>query len=236
MTHHRFVVSDALWQRCSTAAEYRVRPRIRALQHGTTVCFSKPSSRGCAPVAPWRDTYPWLRHVEQPVPPLPTVGHTSGVFERLFHNMPFGVLLVGKAFDNDWLLTALDVRGAIAGHPPKGQPQTSCILSQGSLPVALPDGEFLCQDQGVPGSATRDDKNDSSDTANWNLVAALLASRQILLSTGPRVRTHHMRNDPLSREGPPRERQEEMGGWPSCLASAESRLITSAGTGREASG
>ena len=30
----------------------------------------------------------------------------------------------------------------------------------------------------------------------------------------PRVRTHHMRNDPLTREGAPREHQEEMGDGP----------------------
>ena len=35
------------------------------------------------------------------------------------------------------------------------------------------------------GSATHYDKIDSGDAANWNLVAALLASRSILLSTSP---------------------------------------------------
>ncbi len=36
-----------------------------------------------------------------------------------------------------------------------------------------------------------------------------------------------MRNDPLSRDGPPREQQEN-GSWPSCFGSARSRLIASA--------
>ncbi len=35
------------------------------------------------------------------------------------------------------------------------------------------------------GSAIRYDKTDNSDAANGNLVAALLVSRSILLSTGP---------------------------------------------------
>ncbi len=44
---------------------------------------------------------------------------------------------------------------------------------------------FFASIKGYRGSATRYDKTDSGDAANWNLVAALLTSRSILLSTGP---------------------------------------------------
>ncbi len=48
---------------------------------------------------------------------LPGQTHHSRRGAPLSNKAPFDVLLAGKAFDNDWLLTALDARGAIAVIP-----------------------------------------------------------------------------------------------------------------------
>ncbi len=50
---------------------------------------------------------------------LPGQTHHSRGGAPLSNKAPFDVLLAGKAFDNDWLLTALDARGTIAVIPPR---------------------------------------------------------------------------------------------------------------------
>ncbi len=50
---------------------------------------------------------------------LPGQTHHSKGVTPLLKTVPFGALLVDKAFDTNGLLTALNARGAIAGTPPK---------------------------------------------------------------------------------------------------------------------
>lgn len=50
---------------------------------------------------------------------LPGQTHHSKGVTPWITSVPFGALLVGKALGTDWLLTALDARGATTGIPPR---------------------------------------------------------------------------------------------------------------------
>ena len=50
---------------------------------------------------------------------LPGQTHDSKGVAPLIKTVPFGALLTDKAFDDGWLLTELDARGATAVIPPR---------------------------------------------------------------------------------------------------------------------
>ena len=70
---------------------------------------------------PWRDTYP-LAGARGTASSAPSDGGPpAGYLSACSITCPLALrLLADKAFDNDWLPTALDARGTIAGHAPKG--------------------------------------------------------------------------------------------------------------------
>ena len=63
-------------------------------------------------------------------------------------------------------------------HPP-GQPQRPEGLRKEACKWRHLMENFFARIKEYRGSATRHDKTDSNDAANWNLAATLLASRQL---------------------------------------------------------
>ena len=103
----------------------------------------------------------------------------------LNNNVPCGALLADKALDTDGLLAEWDAGGTQQSSrqgPERAWGKEACKWRH------LME-KFFARIKEYRGIATRYDKTDNSFAGNWNLVAALLASllasRSILLSTGP---------------------------------------------------
>ncbi len=92
-------------------------------------------------------------------------------------SVPFGALLAGKAFDTDWLLTALDARGATTGIPPRASRKHRRGYTKEAYKWRPLMENFFARTKEDRGSATRYDKTDSNHAAHCNLVAVLPASR-----------------------------------------------------------
>ena len=95
----------------------------------------------------------------------------------LIKGVPFGALLADKAFDTNWLLEALNDRGAIAVIPPKSNRIVQREYDAEAYRWRHLVENYFAKIKEFRGIATRYDKTDNSYAANWYLVAALIASR-----------------------------------------------------------
>ncbi len=95
----------------------------------------------------------------------------------LIENIHFDALLGDKAFDADWLRAELDERGALAVIPPRRHRKIQIDYDKDMYRWRHLIENYFAKIKEFRGIATRYDKTDSSYAANWNLVAALIASR-----------------------------------------------------------
>ena len=95
----------------------------------------------------------------------------------LIQGVSFGALLADKAFDANWLLEELDARGAVAVIPPKANRTLLRDYDAQAYKWRHLIENYFAKIKEFRGIATRYDKTDCSYAANWNLVAALIASR-----------------------------------------------------------
>ena len=108
---------------------------------------------------------------------LPGQAHDMKGVAPLIKDVPFGALLADKAFDANWLLQELDERGATAVIPPKSNRKHQRDDDGEAYKWRhLVENDFAKIKEFI-GIATRYDKTDCSYAANWNIVAAIIASR-----------------------------------------------------------
>src|SRR6056297_352756 len=108
---------------------------------------------------------------------LPGQAHDMKGVAPLIRGVSFGALLADKAFDADWLLEELDVRGASAVIPPKANRKIQRGYDAAVYKWRHLVENYFAKIKEFRGIATRYDKTDCSYAACWNLVAALIASR-----------------------------------------------------------
>lgn len=108
---------------------------------------------------------------------LPGQTHDMKGVAPLIKGISFGALLADKAFDADWLLSEINDRGATAVIPPKSNRKTRREFDRETYRWRHLVENYFAKIKEFRGIATRYDKTDSSYAANWNLVAALIASR-----------------------------------------------------------
>ena len=108
---------------------------------------------------------------------LPGQAHDMKGVAPLIRGTSFGALLADKAFDANWLLEELDERGATAVIPPKSNRIVQRDYDEVIYCWRHLVENYFAKIKEFRGIATRYDKTDSSYAANWNLVAALIASR-----------------------------------------------------------
>ena len=108
---------------------------------------------------------------------LPGQAHDMKGVAPLIKDISFGALLADKAFDANWLLEELDERGATAVISPKSNRKVQREYDKDVYCWRHMVENYFAKIKEFRGIATRYDKTDSSYTANWNLVAALIASR-----------------------------------------------------------
>ncbi len=108
---------------------------------------------------------------------LPGQAHDMKGVAPLIKDLPFGALLADKAFDADWLLEELDERGATAVIPPKSNRKYQRDYDADAYKWRHLVENYFAKIKEFRAIATRYDKTDCSYAANWNLAAALIASR-----------------------------------------------------------
>ena len=108
---------------------------------------------------------------------LPGQAHDMKGVAPLIRDIPFGALLADKAFDANWLLEELDTRGATAVIPPKSNRKHHRDYDADTYKWRYLVENYFAKIKEFRGIATRYDKTDCSYAANWNLVAAIIASR-----------------------------------------------------------
>ena len=108
---------------------------------------------------------------------LPGQSHDMKGVAPLIQGVSFGALLADKAFDANWLLEELDARGAVAVIPPKANRTLLRDHDAQAYKCRHLIENYFAKIKEFRGIATRYDKTDCSYAANWNLVAALIASR-----------------------------------------------------------
>ena len=108
---------------------------------------------------------------------LPGQAHDMKGVAPLIKDRSFGALLADKAFDANWLLGELNDRGAQAVIPPKSNRKIQRPYDEEVYKWRHLVENYFAKIKEFRGIATRYDKTDSSYAANWNLVAALIASR-----------------------------------------------------------
>ena len=95
----------------------------------------------------------------------------------LIEGIEFGALLADKAFDADWLLEELEGRGTMAVIPPKSNRKHQRDYDVYAYKWRHLIENYFAKVKEFRGIATRYDKTDCSYTANWNLVATLIAAK-----------------------------------------------------------
>lgn len=108
---------------------------------------------------------------------LPGQAHDMKGVAPLIRNVSFGALLADKAFDANWLLEELDECGATAVIPPKSNRKHQRDYDADAYKWRHLVENYFAKIKEFWGIATRYDKSDCSYAANWNLAAALIASR-----------------------------------------------------------
>ena len=108
---------------------------------------------------------------------LPGQAHDMKGVAPLIKNVSFDALLADKAFDANWLLKDLNDRGASAVIPPKSNRRHQRAYDAEVYKWRHLVENYFAKIKEFRGIATRYDKTDCSYAANWNLAAALIASR-----------------------------------------------------------
>ena len=108
---------------------------------------------------------------------LPGQAHDMKGVAPLIRGVSFGALLADKAFDANWLLEELDVRGATAVIPPKANRKQQRDYDADACKWRHLIENYFAKIKEFRGIATRYDKTDCSYAANWYLAATLIASR-----------------------------------------------------------
>jgi transposase len=108
---------------------------------------------------------------------LPGQAHDVKGVEPLIDGVAFDALLADKAFDADWLLAELDVRGASAIIPPKANRKFLRDYDKHIYKWRHLIENFFAKIKEFRAIATRYEKTASSYAANWHLAAAIIASR-----------------------------------------------------------
>ena len=108
---------------------------------------------------------------------LPGQAHDMKGVAPLIRGVSFGALLADKAFDANWLLEELDVRGATAVIPPKASRKQQRDYDADACKWRHLIENYFAKIKEFRGIATRYDKTDCSYAANWYLAATLIASR-----------------------------------------------------------
>ena len=108
---------------------------------------------------------------------LPGQAHDMKGVSPLIRNVSFGALLADKAFDANWLLEELDARGTTAVIPPKTNRKHQRDYDADVYKWRHLVENYFAKIKEFRGIATCYDKTDCSYAANWNLAAALIASR-----------------------------------------------------------
>ena len=108
---------------------------------------------------------------------LPGQAHDLKGVAPLIKGVSFTALLADKAFDANWLLEELDERGTTAVIPPKSNRIVQREYDEGAYCWRHLVENYFAKIKEFRGIATRYDKTDNSYAANWNIVAALIASR-----------------------------------------------------------
>ena len=106
---------------------------------------------------------------------LPGQRHDSVGVAPLIEDIAFDALLGDKAFDNDWLRTELDKRGASAVIPPKRDRTRpiSCDFEMSKWRRLIEN--FFCDLKQFRRIATRYEKTDESFAAMIHLAGSLFA-------------------------------------------------------------
>ncbi len=108
---------------------------------------------------------------------LPGQAHDLKGVAPLIEGLEFDALLADKAFDADWVLAEIDARGATAVIPPKSSRIVQRIYDKAMYAWRHLIENYFAKIKEFRGIATRYDKTDTSYAANWNLVAAIIATR-----------------------------------------------------------
>ncbi len=108
---------------------------------------------------------------------LPGQRHDTIAVAPLIEDVEFAALLGDKAFDVDWLREDLNERGVAAVIPPKSNRKIQYQYDKYIYRWRHLVENYFAKIKEYRAIATRYDKTDSSYAANWNLVAALIASR-----------------------------------------------------------
>jgi transposase len=94
----------------------------------------------------------------------------------LIEGVDSDALLADKAFDADWLLVALNARGARAIIPPKENRQAAREYDKHAYKWRHLVENFVAKIKEFGAIATRYEKSASSYAANWHLAATVIAT------------------------------------------------------------
>lgn len=108
---------------------------------------------------------------------LPGQAHDLKGVAPLIDDVAFDALLADKAFDADWLLAELDRRGASAVIPPKANRKIKRDYDRHAYKWRHLVENFFGKIKEFRAIATRYEKTACSYTANWHLVATILAAK-----------------------------------------------------------
>lgn len=108
---------------------------------------------------------------------LPGQAHDLKGVAGLIEGLEFDALLADKAFDADWVLAEIAERAATAVIPPRSTRLVQRIYDKAMYAWRHLVENYFAKIKEYRGIATRYDKTDTSYAANWNLVAAIIASR-----------------------------------------------------------
>ena len=108
---------------------------------------------------------------------LPGQAHDLKGVAPLIEEVAFDALLADKAFDADWLLAELDKRGASAVIPPKANRKIKRDYDRHAYKWRHLIENFFAKIKEFRAIATRYEKTACSYTANWRLVATILAAK-----------------------------------------------------------
>jgi transposase len=108
---------------------------------------------------------------------LPGQRHDSIGVEPLITGLDFEALIGDKAFDNNWLRTTLNERGALAVIPSKADRVERIPHDREMYKWRHLVENFFCRLKAFRRIATRYEKTDACFTAMINLVAVILWTR-----------------------------------------------------------
>jgi transposase len=108
---------------------------------------------------------------------LPGQAHDMKGVAPLIEGVESDALLADKAFDADWLLVALNARGARAIILPKENRRAAREYDKHAYKWRRLVENFFAKIKEFRAIATRYEKTASSYAANWHLAATVIATR-----------------------------------------------------------